>query len=302
MIKTAECGSLTRAAQALGYTQPSLGYIINNIESDLGVKIFYRDQRGVTLTKVGQKMLEVMKRIEATEEELRQIAQVSKGDLLRVGIFPSVATQWLPGILSKFYQDYPDAIVRLEHEADYLQGEMGVKSHHLDCCFFTGKCPPGLDIFPLYEDPYCLVVNERNPLARKEEISVEEIDDRVPFIPTSESFDQGSALRDIYQSLTKGNRLDFQPQENQTAIAMIEQDLGITILPLLTLLDFVPSRKIKIIPLKGKYARTISLLCPRDTERSPLTSAFLSLTQRRVAQWKTDQETLRSGNFYTQTS
>ncbi|MFR5902977.1 MAG: LysR family transcriptional regulator [Neglectibacter timonensis] len=40
VIKTAECGSMTRAAQTMGYTQPSLGYIINNIENELGVKIF----------------------------------------------------------------------------------------------------------------------------------------------------------------------------------------------------------------------------------------------------------------------
>ena len=53
VIKTAECGSMTRAAQTMGYTQPSLGYIINNIENELGVKIFYRDQRGVTLTEAG---------------------------------------------------------------------------------------------------------------------------------------------------------------------------------------------------------------------------------------------------------
>ena len=38
VLKAAECGSMTRAAQTMGYTQPSLGYIINNIENELGVK------------------------------------------------------------------------------------------------------------------------------------------------------------------------------------------------------------------------------------------------------------------------
>lgn len=63
VIKTAECGSMTRAAQTMGYTQPSLGYIINNIENELGVKIFYRDQRGVTLTEAGVGLLEIMRQI-----------------------------------------------------------------------------------------------------------------------------------------------------------------------------------------------------------------------------------------------
>lgn len=54
VIKTAECGSLTKAAHVLGYTQPSLGYIINNIEDELGVKLFYRDQRGSPSPRTGR--------------------------------------------------------------------------------------------------------------------------------------------------------------------------------------------------------------------------------------------------------
>ena len=79
VIKTAECGSLTRAAHLLGYTQPSLGYIINNIEDELGVKLFYRDQRGVTLTEAGAPLLEIMKKIEAMEDHLRQMARAGAG-------------------------------------------------------------------------------------------------------------------------------------------------------------------------------------------------------------------------------
>lgn len=68
----------------LGYTQPSLGYIINNIENDLGVKLFYRDQRGVTLTETGSDLLKLMRKIEAMEDELQEAARVSQWELLRV--------------------------------------------------------------------------------------------------------------------------------------------------------------------------------------------------------------------------
>lgn len=46
VIKTAECGSMTRAAQTMGYTQPSLGYIINNIENDWGSRFFIGTSEG----------------------------------------------------------------------------------------------------------------------------------------------------------------------------------------------------------------------------------------------------------------
>ena len=138
IIVTAECGSLTRAGLILGYTQPSLGYIINNIEDELGVKLFYRDQRGVTLTGAGVQLLEIMKKIEDMDDLLHQTARASAGGLLRVGIFPSVASQWLPAILREFYEKHPDALVKLSHQFYYLNGEIGVKDHSLDCAFFTG--------------------------------------------------------------------------------------------------------------------------------------------------------------------
>lgn len=102
VIKTAECGSLNRAAQALDYTQPSLAYIINNIESDLGGKLFYRDQRGVTLTENGAKSLEIMRQIEELKQALRQTVKTGQNAVLRLGILPSTAGQWGPSILKRF--------------------------------------------------------------------------------------------------------------------------------------------------------------------------------------------------------
>ena len=286
VIKTAECGSLTRAAHVLGYTQPSLGYIINNIEDELGVKLFYRDQRGVTLTEAGAPLLEVMKKIEAMEDHLRQMARAGAGGLLRVGIFPSVASQWLPAILREFYEKHPGALVKLSHQFYYLNGEIGVKDHSLDCAFFTGKCPPGLEAVALYQDPYYLVVSADHPLAGQEAVALSSLTGAERFIPTNESFDSESAIWDVYQTFSQSNLVDFEPRENQTCIAMVESGLGVTILPGLSLYDLLPGRRVKAIPLKEDVSRTISLLCPPKEERSAVTSAFLQLVQRQVVAWE----------------
>lgn len=178
VLKAAECGSMTRAAQTMGYTQPSLGYIINNIENELGVKIFYRDQRGVTPTEVGVGLLDIMRQIEAMENRLQETARVSKQELLRVGILSSVAAQWMPEILETFYQVYPEVVVKLENEPYYLTGELGVKEHKLDCCFFAGRCPSGLEALPLYEDLYYLVVGADSELANLQEASIWDMVDK----------------------------------------------------------------------------------------------------------------------------
>ena len=287
IIVTAECGTLTRAGKILGYTQPSLGYIISNLETELGVKIFHRDQRGVQLTEAGKNIIDIMRQIEEMEDHLREVIHISQETLLRVGIFPSVSAQWMPGIIAEFRALYPNTAIKLQHQSWYLDGELGVKEHTLECAFFTGKCPAGLESVPLYIDPYYLVVGENCDLYPLDEVSVYDVVGKYPFIPTTESFDSESAIWDeVYQGFSKNNIVDFEPQENQTCIAMVESDLGVTILPKLSLYDLLPSRRVKVIPLKENITRTISLLCPPKRERSAITSAFLQLVQKHVVSWE----------------
>lgn len=289
IIKTAECKSLTKAGQVLGYTQPSLSYIINNIEDELGCKLFYRDQRGVVLTEMGEQLLEYMKQIEELEERIHQLARASQGGLLRVGIFPSVATQWMPRILEEFYQAYPKAVVKLEHMLGYLHGELGVREHRLDCCFFVGTCPRGLEMVPLFEDRYFCLVRQGDPLAGKPSVSVEELRERT-FIPNSESADECSVLREVCQSLGENSRFDFTPQEDATCIAMVEQGLGVTILSGLSMIDLIPGKDVAAVPLQEDYTRGIGLLCPPGAKRSPLVTAFLRIVQRKVEEWEEENK------------
>ena len=289
IIVTAECGTLTRAGKILGYTQPSLGYIISNLETELGVKIFHRDQRGVRLTEVGASIIDIMRQIEQMEDHMREVIHTSQESLLRVGIFPSVSAQWMPGIIAEFRKLYPDTAIKLQHQSWYLDGELGVKERTLECAFFTGKCPAGLESIPLHVDPYFLIVGEGNEFYDREEVSVYEVGGKYPFIPTTESFDSESAIwTKVYKNFAKHNLVDFEPQENQTCMAMVESGLGVSILPELSLYDLLPTRKVRAIPLKEDISRTISLLCPAKEERSAVTSAFLQLVQRQVVAWEED--------------
>lgn len=290
VIKTAECGSLTKAAHALGYTQPSLGYIINNIEDELGVKLFYRDQRGATLTEAGGELLTIMRQIEGMEDRLRETARTSQEELFRVGILPSPATQWIPSILQKFYESYPDVTVKLVHQTYYSDGEAGIRKHDLECSFFSGKCPVGMESVSLYEDPYFLVVGAKSSLADLEEVSVWDVVGKHEFIPNNESVDKSSPICHVYEEASQHDLLEFHPQENQTVLALVEQGLGVTLLPGMALIDLLPNRAVKAIPLKEKFIREVSLLCPSKTERSYLTSAFLRLTQQVVEEWKLNEK------------
>ena len=171
ILVTAECGTLTRAAKLLGYTQPSLSYVISGIEADLGVKLFTRDQRGMRLTKAGKQAIDLMRQMEELDQRLREAVHAGEQDLLRVGIFTGVSSQWLPGILSAFFARFPDTRVKLVQQRYYLDGELGVKKGTLDCAFYPGSAPSGLACVPLHQDSYYLITGENHFLGGRKSIS-----------------------------------------------------------------------------------------------------------------------------------
>src|ERR1700752_4867762 len=98
-LTIAECGSLTRAAEQLGLAQPALSQSIKKMETELGVRLFVRSQRGATLTPAGGANLEDVRmsvsRIDAAEAHARQIGQGLAGTL-RIAFVASAAFEMLP--------------------------------------------------------------------------------------------------------------------------------------------------------------------------------------------------------------
>ena len=101
-LAIAEAGSLTRAAEGLGLAQPALSQSIKKMETELGVRLFERTQRGATLTTAGDAILEDVRmsvsRIDAAQAHARQIGQGIAGTL-RVAFVAAASFEMLPRAL-----------------------------------------------------------------------------------------------------------------------------------------------------------------------------------------------------------
>jgi len=101
-LAIADAGSLTRAADRLGIAQPALSQSVKKMETELGVRLFVRSQRGAALTTAGQAILEDVKmsvaRIDAAESHARQIGQGLAGTL-RIAFVASASFELLPRAL-----------------------------------------------------------------------------------------------------------------------------------------------------------------------------------------------------------
>ena len=103
-------GSVTAAADSLGYTPSAVSQLLSSLERDLGLKLLNRSQKGVYLTPEGKEMEPVIRKCLADEDEVIQLAADLKGmsaGTLSIASYPSAAITWLPRIIRRFKNDYP---------------------------------------------------------------------------------------------------------------------------------------------------------------------------------------------------
>ena len=114
--------SFTKAAREFGLTQSALSRRIQGLERDLGVVLFARKGRSITLTDDGARLADAAR---ASLELIESAQHRSNADLsgtLTVGVLPSLASCWLIPHLSQFCSKYPDLQVRVETiDADFRE-------------------------------------------------------------------------------------------------------------------------------------------------------------------------------------
>ncbi|MFE0106031.1 LysR family transcriptional regulator [Streptomyces sp. NPDC059009] len=111
LVAVSEAGSITRAAERLGYTVPALSQQLAKLEREAGAALLVRHHRGARLTGAGELLLararRVLDEMERARHELAQVAGLS-GGRLRLGTFTTAGIHLLPPALTAFRRAHPD--------------------------------------------------------------------------------------------------------------------------------------------------------------------------------------------------
>lgn len=129
-------GSMTQAAEALGYAQSSVTARIRKLEANLNVDLFYRSAKGVQLTNAGKIFLEQGLKITQLVDELYFLLNPSEslGGLLRIGSMETTAAIRLPSLLKKYHTLYDKVELSLQTgTTEYLINQ--VLNYNLDLSF-----------------------------------------------------------------------------------------------------------------------------------------------------------------------
>jgi len=111
--------SFNAAAEELCVTPGAISYQIKQLETALGVMLFYRRVRQLELTESGQRLYDSVHRLlRSLDQDLKDIVPTSSANILTISVSTYFVTRWLSPRLGKFLNEHPQLTIRLQHSVN----------------------------------------------------------------------------------------------------------------------------------------------------------------------------------------
>jgi DNA-binding transcriptional LysR family regulator len=260
-------GGVSRAAQRLHRVQSNISTRIRQLEDRLGVRLFLRQSRGLTLTPAGEALLPYAERLlDLSSEAEAALTDGKPRGNFRVGTLESTAAARLPDVLSRYHACYPD--VQVELSTDTTQGLLDrLLEYEIEVAFVAGPIShAALDTAPVFSEELVLVTPESfPPITRIDEMSGK----------TVIAFKVGCAYRRYLEDwmleagITPGGVLETSSYH--VILACVAAGTGFAAVPRSVLDAVAVKGEFRVHPLPGPASKVDTLL----TWRCDYTSAKL---------------------------
>jgi DNA-binding transcriptional LysR family regulator len=182
LARIARVGGFRRAADELDMSQATLSEQIKLLERELGVRLFERGSRTLTLTEPGRVLLEraerILEEVKTAQEEMLEFAHLDRGQLI-FGTMTGVGSVWLPGFLAAFLRLHPHLdVAHVERASGVLLKLLENREIHVACLLVPpegAEVPPGISTRPLFSRDLVVVVSPQHSLAGQSSVTLDEI-------------------------------------------------------------------------------------------------------------------------------
>ncbi len=254
--KIIECGSFTRAAESMGYTQAAVSQMIRSLENEYSLTLLTRTRKGVKITREGSQLYPLIRQFISVhrdiQEKVDEINGLESGEL-RIGTFSSMSQRLLPGLMSDFSKKYPKINFVLS-QGDNTTLPEWIKAGLVDLGFVYPEAASGLNCMPILKDEYLAVLPNEHRFTAKDSVSLEEMAGE-PLIVVEEG-----GINTVVNAFDRAGlspRIKFRLQDDYTILSMVEKGIGVSILPTM-LLDRAPY-KVKTLPITEPVCRTVGI-------------------------------------------
>jgi LysR family transcriptional regulator, hydrogen peroxide-inducible genes activator len=288
LVALADTRHFGKAADRCAVSQPTLSAQLKKLEDYLGVMLVERQPRNVTLTPVGERIVERARRVLQDCDDIVELARASRDPLagsLRVGFIPTLGPYLLPLIAGPLRKQLPKLQLMLyEHQTEPLLAQL--RAGALDLGILAlGVDTEGVETRELGHEAFTVAVPSNHPLAKRAAVQMDDLIDQTLLL-----LEDGHCLRahalEACSHVRTHESGDFRATSLETLRQMVAAGHGITLLPeLATRGPFASSRNPAIRPFaKPAPYRVIGAAWRRSSTRAPAIDAVSNVVRDVLAE------------------
>lgn len=281
-LAVAEEGHIGRAAARLHLSQPPLTRHIQALEEKIGVPLFVRTPKGVTLTEAGRTLLEEAPNLLALAQQAAERTRLAGQGLigrLDVGLFGSGVLDVIPRILARFHQARPEVKIVLHNLTKDAQLQ-ALRERRITVGF--NRLVPeeaGITVETVLREPLVVAIAASHALAARPAIRLQDLDG-VPLIlyPNVPLRGLAQEVADAFRAEGVRMRVEQEVEDVVTAVALVSAGFGAAITTQSAANLRLPG--VAFCPLRSRHLQELELSCLyRRGDRSPALRAFLDVVQ-----------------------
>ena len=271
LVETVNKGSITAAAEVLGYTQPGISRMLRSLEEEWGIRLLERGRKGITATDEALRLYPLCLSILERQSVLEQTVAQIKGSIvgtIRIGGYLSVLTSWIPGLLRSLRENYPGLEFQiLEGNAEEQLRMM--RNNEIDVGFLSSSAPEDFQFIPLYRDPIVVVMPKNHPLSRLKRVCAAELA-KYPFLIRPEH--TYGTLKDLPDSQSIITESALSVKTDNALLALVRSGMGFGIVGEMVARA---GEGITYRHFNREYYRTVGIAVPHWKPVSPALQTFL---------------------------
>jgi len=286
-VAIAESGTFTAGALRVHVTQAAISMQIRQLESEIGARVFVRAPRHVILTEAGEQLLRrarhILREHDAALDEIAELAGAERGRLRIGSASAMVLTEQLPSILKELRKQHPAAEISVNSGTSEVLVDQ-ILAGEVDIAFVSLPVDVrGIKTERLSEDQLVAIASPRHKLAKQRTISAYTLAGERLILGER----GGNTRRLIDQFFAQAGvtlRVAMELSRQQAIRRMVEEDMGVGIVPLQSVRDEVEKGKLVRWWIEGAEINwELGIAQLSNGYDSPIMQKFVALARKNFA-------------------
>lgn len=276
--------SYSRASEELYISQSTLSHAISSLEEELGIPLFYKSGRSIKLNQYGKTFLDYVTRglyeIDNGKEAMQVMSSPFSGTV-SLSFVSSLSRHFIPKLISNFKDNKDFSGINFSLREDQtIETIKNLEQHIVEIGFGTNTEHEKMAYYPVYTEELVVVVSKEHPLAKKENITLKELNGLnyigyAPFCGTKIFVD-----RILIETRVKLNTV-FEVPTDEMVASMVSYNLGIGIMPHTPELENSNLKILKINDIDSTM-RTVYMFWLKDYVMLPAAKKFRDFIIRNI--------------------